>query len=121
MDAGGSEDGILRGTPWQPTVTRQVEGRRSEARVLKARGAYAHPMSGAGSIKDDGHDDEYLYECKDTPLNFTLKGKELKALHKRAARQGRIARYVVTFADLGITADIYITAGTVDLHEQATE
>lgn len=74
-------------------------------------------MSGAGRIKDDGHDDQYLYEVKDTPKNFTLKGEELKQLHKRAARQGRVARYVVHFADLDITADVYITGGKVEIND----
>lgn len=115
MDASGSDEGFLAGLPWSPAVSRQEEGRRTERRVLKERGAKAHPMSGAGRIKDDGHDDEYLYEVKDTPKNYTLKGADLKGLHQRAARQGRSARWVVYFADLDITADIYITSGKVEM------
>lgn len=66
-----------------------------------------HPMSGAGSIKDDGHDDDYVYEIKDANKSFTLNAKDLSDMHTRAARQTRQARYIVKFAN-GITAEITI-------------
>lgn len=66
-----------------------------------------HPNSGAGNIKDDGHDDMYVYEVKDTDSKtFRLIGKELKATYVRAVRQGRVAMWLVHFNKLGFTAEI---------------
>lgn len=67
-----------------------------------------HPNSGAGPIKDDGHDDDFLYEYKDANKQITLKGKELEATLKRATRQGRQAMWVVVFTDIGIEAEIHL-------------
>ena len=43
----------------------------TEAKILKERGALVHPNSGAGTIKDDGHDDDYVYEVKDARKTIT--------------------------------------------------
>lgn len=72
-------------------------------------------MSGAGDIKDDGSDDNFVFEVKDTTGNYTLNGKAIKQLHQRAVRQGKLSRWVVHFADSNLTADIYITPGRIDL------
>ena len=100
---------LLDGVGWR-NRTRQQEGRITEAKVLKRRGALIHPNSGAGHIKDDGHDDEHVYEIKDARKQYTLKSDELLAVHKRAIRQGRTGVFVVEFTDgSGITAEIHIT------------
>lgn len=67
-----------------------------------------HPNSGAGSIKDDGHDDDYVYEYKDANKSITLKGKDLEATFKRATAQGRQAMWVVLFTDIGLEAEIHL-------------
>ena len=81
----------------------------TEAKILKERGALVHPNSGAGTIKDDGHDDDYVYEVKDARKTITLNGKELLATHHRATRQGRQAVWLIQFTDLGIEAEMTIT------------
>ena len=97
--------GVLSGLPWSPSRSPQVEGRRLEAKSLKARGAVLHPNSGAGPIKDDGHDDVHQYECKDARKSYTLNGKEMQATFVRAIRQGRVACWLVNFKDLGFTVE----------------
>lgn len=79
-------------------MTRQVQGRITEKKILKERGARAHPMSGAGSIKDDGSNDEYLFEIKDAVKKHTLDADALWALFKRGIQQDREALYLVHFA-----------------------
>lgn len=81
----------------------------TEAKILKQRGALVHPNSGAGAIKDDGHDDDYVYEVKDARKTITLNGNEVLATHKRATAQGRQAKWLIQFSDLGITAEMTIT------------
>lgn len=87
--------------------TRQVEGRISEKKQARKYGARLHPMSGAGSIKDDASNDETIFEFKDANRTHTLASRDLRALVVRAVRQGKDARYVVTFAD-GTVADIHL-------------
>jgi hypothetical protein len=81
----------------------------TEAKVLKSRGALVHPNSGAGAIKDDGHDDDYVYEVKDVAKTITVNGKEVLATHIRALRQGKQAKWLLVFTELGITAEMTIT------------
>ena len=98
------------GVPWKRR-SRQVEGRRTEQRILKERGAVLHPNSGAGSIKEDGHTDDFLYEVKDANKSFTLNGKELLVSIIRGIRQGRQARWVIYFTHYDITAEIHLSKG----------
>ena len=82
--------------PWNPR-TPQDNGRKREKEILKGLGAMAHPMSGAGRIKDDGHDDEYLYEVKTAAKQFTIKEKDMDALWTRAMKAGLEPVYIVEF------------------------
>lgn len=92
--------------PWAPQKTRQVEGRASEVKQAKKYGARVHPNSGAGHIKDDASTEEIIYEFKDSMKTHTLKGEELEALFKRAAQQGKEARYVILFNSSNLEATI---------------
>lgn len=92
--------------PWKPQKTRQVEGRDSEKRQAKKHGVRLHPNSGAGHIKDDGSNDECIYEFKDANKTHTLKGEDLDGLFRRAVRQGKEAKYVILFGHVGLEAEI---------------
>ena len=94
------------GLPYDGKRTPQVEGRRAEKRMAKERGARAHPMSGAGRIKDDASDDDTQYEFKQTGKKHTLDGWALDGLFTRAIRQGKTPVYVVEFTDPQIVATI---------------
>lgn len=65
-------------------------------------------MSGAGDIKDDGHDDDYVVEVKDAPRNFTLKGADISALHRRAARQGKLSMWIVRLEEYGLVCEVHV-------------
>lgn len=101
--------------PYAPRDTRQVEGRKTEGRILKALGAVLHPNSGAGNIKDDGHDDHRLYEIKDARKTHTLKADDLRALFVRAVRQGKQAVYLVYFSDQDFTVECRLVPGGKEL------
>jgi len=90
--------------PWQAR-TPQQHGRKRERDILKDLGAMAHPMSGAGGIKHDGHDDEHLYEVKTAKRHYSLQAHELEELWRKATRQGLDPVMVVEFK--GITAYIF--------------
>lgn len=109
-DSEGGEGTLTGRLPYQAKVSRSVEGRKVEAKVLKARGYQIHSNSGAGHIKEDGHDEYDLVEHKLTAKSFTLNGKDLLTTHIRANRQERVACWLVTFSDYDITAEIRITA-----------
>lgn len=91
-DDGEGDDGPA----WSPP-TRQVQGRVTEKKWLKARGAKVHPNSGAGRIKDDGHDEDSIYEVKDANKTFVVNAKEMAALRKRAAQVGKQGVLVIKF------------------------
>jgi hypothetical protein len=82
---------------------------------LKARGAVAHPNSGAGHIKDDGHDEVYLYEVKEAGKSIRLTAKDLRATFVRAVRQGRLPCWLIVFRDDGFTAEIRLVPGGGEL------
>jgi hypothetical protein len=90
--------------------TPQVTGRKVEKQILRDRGARQHPMSGAGRIKEDGHDEDNLYEIKNANRSFALNSEDLRQSWKRAAQQGRDAVWIVQFAN-GITAEMTLTMG----------
>ena len=71
----------------------------------------AHPNSGAGSIKHDGHDGECLYEIKDANKSYTLKGKELIELFRRATQQGKYGVMIIYFTQCDFTAEVRIVPG----------
>jgi hypothetical protein len=96
--------------PWSPR-SRQQEGIRTESRIVKKRGGRVHPRSGAGKIKDDGSTDEEVMEIKDAKRSHTLKASDLEALYKRAAQQGKEARYIVYFSDNDLAAEITLRRG----------
>lgn len=73
---------------------------------MKAMGARLHPMSGAGSIKGDGSDDEHHYEVKDANKSYTLSGEYIRTHYREAIAEAKEAIMLVHFAN-GMTA--YIT------------
>ncbi len=74
-----------------------------------------HSNSGAGRIKDDAHDDDFLIEVKDARSSFVLNGKELRGLYVRAVRQDRTAKMVVRFTDLGFDAEVHLIPSRRDM------
>lgn len=79
----------------------------TEAKVLRERGARAHPGSGSGKIQFDGSTDDEVIEVKEAAKSFTLSLLYLRRLFDNATRQGKGARMVVRFP--GYEADITIT------------
>ncbi len=100
----------MTGLPWNKP-TRQMQGIRSERKILKILGARRHPMSGAGSIKYDGSDEEHVYEIKDAEVAYVLQGKYLRDGFQQAARQSKRFVLVVHFVDADVTARIHTTIG----------
>lgn len=91
--------------------SRSIQGRITEKKVLKRRGAKVHPNSGAGRIKDDGSDQERLYEVKDAVKTHTLKAEDLRSLRVRAAKQGKAAVYIVKFPGFELECTIFPERG----------
>lgn len=100
-----------KGPTWS-RPTRQVQGRITERKILKDRGAKVHPNSGAGKIKDDGHDEDYLYEVKDANKTHSISALEIRNLRKRAAQQGKQAVYIIKFP--GFTMECFVRTGWSD-------
>lgn len=94
-----------------PTLTAQETGRRMEAKLLKERGAMAHPMSGAGSVKHDGSDAETLYEVKHAKRSHKLSGEYLRSFWKAAVGQGKDPVLLVHFADADVTLECRVLPG----------
>ena len=95
------------GLPYKPH-SRQVQGRRTEKRVIKDLGARLHPNSGSGRIKEDGSDADNLYEVKDAGKTHTLSSKPLETSWLRALRQGKQSVWIIKFGN-GMRATIYLT------------
>lgn len=91
-----SDNGL--GLPYKPK-TPQVKGRDSERKQAKVYGARVHPMSGAGSIKDDASNDEAIYEFKQANKTHVITASELDALFIRGCRAEKDAMYVVKFGN----------------------
>lgn len=92
--------------PWS-AATRQQQGLKAEAKILKDRGARQHPRSGAGSIKEDGSDDHNLYEIKNTrKKSFSLKALDLRTSFKRAVQQGKRSVWIIDFDDESFVAEV---------------
>jgi hypothetical protein len=96
--------------PWSPR-TRQQEGRQAEKNTVQERGGRVHPMSGAGSIKDDGSTDDELIEVKQVKRSHTMQGRDLNTLFRRATEQGKEAVYIVHYIDNNITAEVRLRRG----------
>lgn len=96
--------------PWT-VPTRQEQGRTTERRLLAERGARRHPMSGAGSIKQDGSTDTEVFEIKDANRTFMLSGAELLVGYLGAVRQGKDSVWIIKFTN-GIKATINVTRET---------
>jgi hypothetical protein len=69
-------------------------------------------MSGAGRIKADGSDDDYLYEIKDANKSFTLKSDDLRFLYAEAVKQMRQPVMLVSFQHGDLTAVIQVVPTT---------
>ena len=108
LPATDSEDTL--DLPWG-VRTRQEQGLKTEAEIIKKRGGRVHPRSGAGSIKSDGSSEETLYELKDAGKSHTIKGTDLEILFKRAVQQGKDAEYIVYFQNTDICLTGKITRG----------
>lgn len=106
MAVGERDAGDGLGLPYG-VDSRQVQGRKTEKKILRQRGARQHPNSGAGRIKEDGSDDQFLYEVKDANKSFALHGKDLLVSFIRAVRQGKEAVWIVQFAN-GVEAEIHV-------------
>lgn len=101
--------------------TRQVQGRVVEKKILEDRGARVHPMSGAGSIKEDGSDEHCLYEVKLTRKSFSLKGSDLLKTLVRAVRQGKMGVWLIYFSDHDLTAEIRLVRGGRELGDTTSD
>lgn len=66
-------------------------------------------MSGAGSIKADGSDDDYLYEIKDANVSYTMNAYDLATLHHQAVIQGKTPRMIIKFVINDMVACITLT------------
>lgn len=115
-DDGGRTEGTSRGEPgtdksepldlpWK-LRSRQEEGRVTEKRELKKRGAKVHPNSGAGRIKFDGSDEESIIEVKDATSSFTIKKSLISSLYKDASRQGKQGVLLIKMGEFLIEARI---------------
>lgn len=105
-DHADADPGLLN-LPYKPH-TRQVQGRRTEKKVLRSLGARQHPNSGAGRIKEDGSTPDHLIEVKDANRTFTLNGEDLLVTYLRATRQNKEGVWIITFAN-GMEAEIHLT------------
>ena len=54
-------------------------------------------MSGAGSIKWDGSDDDYLIEVKDAQQRHQIDSYLLEGLWRDAIKQGKEPLYIIKF------------------------
>lgn len=113
------------GMPWA-AKTRQDDGRDTEKRLLKERGAKRHPMSGAGSIKDDGSThtvgaellEDEVFEIKDCVKSFRLSAKDLRKSFVNAVRQGKTSVWLIYFTDQNFTAEVRLVPGGAELVEE---
>jgi hypothetical protein len=74
-----------------------------------------HPNSGAGHIKHDGSDDEFLVEVKDARKSYTMKSTELRELTTRAIRQSKLPMFLVYFIDGDFTLECHVIPGGKEL------
>ena len=78
---------------------------------MKGKGARLHPMSGAGTVKFDGSDDDYIFEVKNTRRSFSLSGQLLANMFRLASRQGKQPKLLIRFSDFDLVAEVTITPG----------
>ena len=87
--------------PWTAD-TRQVQGRKSEKKILKKLGIRQHPNSGAGKIKFDGSNEDAIVEVKDANKSFTMNAAYLNSIYTTAIKQSKDAVLLIQFPDLTI-------------------
>lgn len=97
--------------PYETNKSRQQKGRDAEKKMGQTFSARMHPMSGAGSIKDDASNDVAVFEFKNVLKTHTMNGKALKGLWRRATRQDKAAMYVIYFEAEDLTVTCHITKG----------
>jgi hypothetical protein len=68
-------------------------------------------MSGAGRIKFDGSDDDWLYEVKDANKSFALSSQLLYDLYMAAIRQRKSPMLLIYFREHNITAQLTVVPG----------
>lgn len=70
-------------------------------------------MSGAGRIKGDGQDDDYVYEIKDAKIAYTLSGHYLEKQRREALTELKTPVMIIYFKEADLTATITITKGKI--------
>lgn len=63
-------------------------------------------MSGAGSIKGDGSDENRVYEVKDANKSFTVSLNDVITLYTQAAKRGKEGVLVIEFPGYTVEATI---------------
>lgn len=101
---------MAKDMPWQ-VPSPQQNGRQAERQMAKDRGARLHPMSGAGSEKNDFSTEDAVFEVKNVQKTHTIKGKDLENLFVNAAKQNKEAVYLVHFEDADITMEGKVIRG----------
>ena len=86
--------------------------------MLRKRGARLHPNSGAGSIKWDGSDEDFLYEVKTTRRSFTMNGAMLAKMFRDAVQQGKQPKLLVRFTDYDLVADVSVVPGDLPVQRR---
>ncbi len=80
--------------------TPQQKGRDYENR--KDEGEVTIPLSGAGVLKEDKKDSEYLIQVKHTTKSsYSIKLEDLKVLIRNATLADRTAKFQLAFEDKG--------------------
>lgn len=80
-----------------PKITPQKRGRFYEAEIAKRTGGKTTPFSGAGAVKEDVIDGDWLVQAKLTDKNsFSLKLSVLEELALNAVKQGKTPRLEVS-------------------------
>jgi hypothetical protein len=68
-------------------------------------------MSGAGRIKGDGSDADFMYEIKDASKAYTMSGSYLEKLRLEAIHDLKQPCMIIYFTEADITARITLTKG----------
>lgn len=91
--------------------SRQDVGRDVERKVLRSKGARAHPGSGSGSISFDGSTADAVIEVKNAKSVHQLNGAYLNRLFKNAVQQGKAARLIIVFEDDEVVCECEVRRG----------
>lgn len=65
-------------------------------------------MSGAGRMKGDGSDEQFLYEVKDAAgkNSYRITEAELRTLWKQSAKEGKEPVFVIVFGEFTLRGEI---------------